>query len=159
MKQVSEIGKKMLAFQEKLAAERKYAPVEIDLFVGDVREKYRAALPEWCKEGGDLQTPLYTLDDTQIATGYQRIVIGDYGAFVEISSEQIRKEALRCKPGQEYRFAEERFAANVKYLWLTAKDRSDCKIYFQKKGVNYADYIPGMFYISPYEIYVEETQL
>lgn len=152
MKQVSDIGRKMLAFQEKLAAERGYAPVEIDLFLGDVREKYRATLPDWCKEGGDLKTPLYTLDGTQIATGYQRIVIGDYGSFVEITPEQMRKETLRCKPGQEYRFADERFAVNVKYLWLTAKDRSNCKIYFQKKQVSYADYIPGMYYISPYEV-------
>lgn len=103
-----------------------------------------------------MKTPLYTLDGTQIATGYQRIVIGDYGAFVEIAPGQICKDALRCKPGQEYRYAEERFAANIKYLWLTTKDRSDCKIYFQKKGVNYADYVPGMFYISPYEVCVEE---
>lgn len=129
--------------------------MKIDMFLGDVREKYRKALPDWCEVDGNATASLYSLDGTKICVGYERIVIGDYGAFVEISPKQICKEALRCKPGQEYRFADEHFAANVKYLWLTAKDHSDCKIYFQKKKVCYADYIPGMFYISPYEVFVE----
>lgn len=155
MKQISDIGKEMLAFQEKLAAERGYAPVEIDLFLGDVRKKYRTALPDWCKISGDASASLYSLDGTKICTGYTRIVIGDYGAFVEISPEQICKESLCCKRGQEYRLSDERFAANVKYIWLTAKDRSGCKVYFQKKKVAYADYVPGMYYISPYEVCLE----
>ena len=155
MKQISEIGKEMLAFQARLAAERKYAPVEIDLFVGDVREKYREALPTWCALNGDPNTLLYSLSGTLLSRGYKRIVIGDYGAFVEITPEQIQKDALQCKPGQEYRFQDERFSQYIKYLWLTAKDKSDCKIYLQKKTVKYADYIPGMYYISPYELYRE----
>lgn len=152
MKQISDIGKEMLAFQEKLAAERGYAPVEIDLFLGDVREKYRKALPDWCQVDGSATSALYTLDGTKVCAGYERIVIGDYGAFVEISPERICRNSLCCKPGQEYRLSDERFALNVKYIWLTAKDRSGCKIYFQKKKVAYADYIPGMCYISPYEV-------
>ena len=132
--------------------ERNYAPVGIDLFLGDVREKYLAALPEWCVVAGEAEARLYTLDGTLLCKGYERIVIGDYGAFIEISPERISKNSLRCKPGQEYRISDERFASNVKYLWLTALDESDCKIYFQKKKVKYADYVPGMFYISPYEV-------
>lgn len=154
MRQVSDIGKEMLAFQEQLAAERGYAPIEIDLFLGDVREKYRAALPQWCKLDGDASAALYTLDGTLICRGYTGVVIGDYGAYISISPEQICKNALRCKPGQEYRYQDERFTENVKYLWLTARDRSDCKIYYQKKKVSYADYVPGMYYISPYEVEV-----
>ena len=156
MKQKSRIGKEMLAFQEKLATEHKYEPIKIDLFIGDVREKYRSALPEWCIVDGDKKAALYSLDGTLLCTGYERIVIGDYGAFIEIHPESIRKESLCCKQGQEYRFSDVRFSANVKYLWLTAKDKSDCKIYHQKKKVSYADYIPGMYYISPYEVYKED---
>ena len=155
MKQLSSVGKEMLEFQSKLADERKYAPIEFDLFLGDVREKYRKALPEWCNLNGDSQTSLFTLDDTLISTGYERIVIGDYGAFVEISPTSIRQEAVRCKEGQEYRYSSERFSKNVKFLWLTAKDKSDCKIYLQRKRVCYADYLPGMYYISPYEVYAK----
>lgn len=152
MKQISEIGRQILAFQNKLAAEYGYEPVEPNLFLGDVRKKYIDALPVWCEIHGDPERRLYTLDGTLLCKGYVRIVIGDYGAFVEISPEQIYKETLRCKPGQEFRYLDERFSENVKYLWLTATDRSNCKIYLQKKVVSYADYIPGMYYISPYEV-------
>ena len=153
MREISAIGKKMLRFQERLAAERHYKPIEPDLFLGDVRQTYLQNLPEWCSLTGAPQTPLYTLDDTQICTGYDRIVIGDYGAFVEISPSQIIQEAIHCKPGQEFRRDDLRFSENVKYLWMTAKDRSNCKIYLQKKMVSYANYLPGMYYISPYEVY------
>lgn len=152
MKQMSSIGKEILAFQESLASDYGYAPIEINLFLGDVREKYRNALPEWCKLDGEDLYPLYTLAGTQICSGYERIVIGDYGAFVEISPDHILEESVHCKPGQEYRYSDERFSSNVKYLWMTAKDQSDCKIYYQKKAVSYADYLPGMYYISPYEV-------
>lgn len=155
MRQMSEVGREMLKFQEKLAAERGYTPVEIDLFLGDVREKYRNALPGWCRLDGDPSASLCSLDGTLLAVGYKRIVVGDYGAFVEVAPEYMRVENLRCQPGQEYRMNDERFSKNVKYFWLTAKDQSSCKIYFQKKTVSYADYVPGMFYISPYEVYEE----
>lgn len=42
---------------------------------------------------------------------------------------------------------------NVKYLWLTADDDSDVKIYDQKRSVEYADYKPGMLYVSVYEVF------
>lgn len=152
VKQMSELGRVMLAFQESLAAEYGYEPIGLNLFLGDVREKYRAALPEWCNMDGNDAMPLFSLDGTQLCDGYDRIVIGDYGAFIEISPDHILQNNLHCKVGQEYRFTDERYAKNVKYLWLTAADHSDCKIYLQKKRVDYADYVPGMYYISPYEV-------
>lgn len=157
MREISPIGKEMLMFQENLAKEHKYKPVPYDLFIGDVREKYLNALPKWCNLDGDNVT-LFSLDGTQLCTGYKRIVIGDYGAFIEISPEQILDSNLCCKRGQEYRYNDERFAKHVKYLWLTTKDASDCKIYHQKKTVDYADYQPNMYYISPYEVY-PDTEL
>ena len=129
-----------------------HKPIEPNLFLGDVRQKYKEALPEWCIIEGDPTVHLYTLDGMLLSDGYARVVIGDYGAFIEIAGDQIHKETLRCKPGQEYRNQDERYSKNVKYLWLTARDRSDCKIYLQKNTVSYADYIPGMYYISPYEV-------
>ena len=152
-KEMSETGKEMLAFQEKLAAEYNYSPLGFNLFLGDVREKYLNALPGWCSLTGS-PTPLFSLDGTQISTAYERVVTGDYGCFLEISPDHIIENNIHCKPGQEYRYTDERFAENVKYLWFTTKDRSDCKIYLQKKAVDYADYIPGCYYISPYEVYI-----
>lgn len=151
---MSDVGKEILIFQETLAKEYGYKPVEPNLFLGDVRQRYLEALPEWCALDGDPATILQTLDGTVLCKGYSRIVIGDYGAFVEIAPGQIQKEVLRCKPGQEYRYQDDRFSQHVKYLWFTVRDRSDCKIYYQKKRVEYADYTPGFFYISPYEVCV-----
>ena len=154
MRQISDIGKQMLNYQAKLAEEHNYKPIPINLFTGNVRDKYEETLPEWCKDEDNKTKPLYTTHGTKLSNGYKRIVIGDYGAFVEITPEQICKEVLECKKGQEYRIEDERFASRVKYIWLTTKDKSDCKVYWQKKGVDYADYQPNMYYISPYEVFL-----
>ena len=153
--ELSATGRQMLAFQKQLAEEYGYAPIGYNLFLGDVRQKYLDALPEWCQMSGDT-IPCYTLCGTLIATGYNRIVIGDYGAFVEFTPEQIVNSAIRVKPGQEYRIDSEQFCNRVKYHWLTAKDGSDVKIYYQQKMVDYADYVPGMYYVSPYELHVKK---
>lgn len=156
MVKISDIGREMLEFQARLAEENHYEPLnQLSIFGEDVRDKYLKALPGWCVVNGEPSRALYTLTGAKIATGYRRIVIGDYGAFVEVVAEQIVRDALCVKKGQEYRYKDERFAEHVKYLWLTAKDASDCKIYLQKKTVDYADYVPGMYYISPYECCVE----
>lgn len=144
----------MLLFQQKTAEKYKYKPIPISLFEGNIREKYEQALPEWCLDEFNRKYPLYSADGVMVCTGYERVVIGDYGAFVEISPEQICKESLICQRGQEYRIHDKKFADRVKYIWLTTKDSSGCKIYFQKKAVSYADYIPGMYYISPYEVFL-----
>lgn len=149
--EISEIGREMLAFQERLAEEYGYAPIGYNLFLGDVRQKYIDKLPDWCRLQGD-SLRLTTLDGTLIANGYNRIVVGDYGAFVEIRPDQILRDALKVAPGQEYRVNDPRFRDRVKYFWYTAKDRSGVKIYFQQKTVTYADYKIGMYYISPYEL-------
>lgn len=113
------------------------------------------ALPEGFDVDGDKNCNIYSKGGTLIATGYNRVVIGDYGAFVEFDKTQVIKQNIKVKVGQEYRYNDKQYSENVKYLWLTAKDNSDCKIYFQKKTVNYADYKEGMFYISPYEVKIE----
>lgn len=46
------------------------------------------------------------------------------------------------------------FSERVKYHWLTTKDDSGIKIYFPKRRVDYADYLPGKYYFSPYEAVV-----
>jgi exo-beta-1,3-glucanase (GH17 family) len=38
--------------------------------------------------------------------------------------------------------------------WRT-KDQINVKVYDQKRTVDYADYRVGLFYISPFELYVE----
>lgn len=50
-----------------------------------------------------------------------------------------------------------RYAEHVKYLWLTADDGSNVKVYDQKRPVEYADYMPGMLYVSVYEVFPTKT--
>ena len=77
--------------------------------------------------------------------GYKRIVVGDYGAYIEIDPEDIIQENIKNKwPGKPKR--------PVKYIWMQTKDKEKTKIYFQQATVKYADYIPGMYYIDPKDI-------
>lgn len=99
----------------------------------------------------DNNNPLYTSSGFLICSSFDRIVIGDYGAYIEFSSEQANKDLFIIAPGQEYRL-EPRYN-NVKYIWLTINDDSQIKIYYQKNTVSYADYKPQKYYVSVYEVY------
>lgn len=116
------------------------------------REFYEEKLPKDLKLSGDLDQELFTTKGTRVATGYKRIVVGDYGAFVEIPVDKVKKKVIVCQPGQEYRYEDPKYRDNVKYFWYTVLDGSNVKLYFQQKKVIYADYEPGYVYVSPYEI-------
>ena len=136
---ISEVGAQMLKYQEQLARDYGYKPIQRTFFC-DVRAEFQKALPEWCNVSGDTIS-LETANGTVITNGYNRIVIGDYGAFVEFSRVQACMRRLKIN------------AEHVKYLWLTADDGSDVKVYDQKRSVEYADYKPGMLYVSVYEVF------
>jgi len=86
---------------------------------------------------------------TIICRGYTRIVIGDYGAFVEFSEEQANYPCgfdLRW-PGKPRR--------PVKYLWCQTRDPLKTKVYLQQRTVSYADYRVGFYYVDPKDCYWE----
>jgi hypothetical protein len=88
---------------------------------------------------------------TLIATGYKRVVIGDYGAFIEMTSEQIVTENIVPKwPGTP--------AKPVKYIWMQTNDDEQTKIYQQTAKVEYADYQKGMYYVSPKDVIVSMSE-
>lgn len=153
---ISNIGKEMLSFQADLADKYKYKPIP-PLIGAEYRQKYLDTLPEEFIVDGDEDVIICSLEGTPIAKGYTRVVIGDYGAFVEILKENIIRSNIKTKEGQEYRYKDEKYSSRVKYLWLTARDTSDCKIYYQKKTVSYADYKPDYFYISPFEVVLKKV--
>lgn len=87
---------------------------------------------------------------TLLAVGYTRVVIGDYGAFIEISPAQIQSSAIRERwPGPPDR--------PVKYIWMETRDMLKTKVYSQQRGVAYADYQPGMFYVAPSDVTVRRS--
>lgn len=122
-------------------------------------EKYRSFfrdnIPEWLREIGE-NVPLYTSSGSLISNGYDRIVVGDYGAFIEFDYDNAITDSFVIAPGQEYRVCDERYSKNVKYIWLTINDGSNVKIYHQRKGVSYADYKAGKYYISVHEVFNRE---
>lgn len=101
---------------------------------------------------GNAITQFYTKAGTHIATGYARVVIGDYGPYIEFSSDQIRHDVIMQKyPGEPSR--------PVKYIWKQAKDQTQVKVYEQRATVSYADYKVGMYYISPADLVTNELPI
>ena len=134
-----------------LAKKYGYKPLDKELSL-----KYRGYFEENIPGGlclnGD-NRPLYTEKETKICNGYRRIVVGDYGAFVEFDDENTAGcWPFIIKPGQEYRIDNPKYSKNIKYIWRTVDDGSGIKIYEQKRTVSYADYIPGMYYVSVHEV-------
>lgn len=138
-----------LKIEAALAKKYKHRPLKRDL-----SEKYRKFyldnIPTELNVDGGVDT-LFTLNGSPICDGYDRIVIGDYGAFIEFSTSPY---SFIVKPGQEYRIDDERYSKNVKYHWLTINDNSDVKIYHQMRTVAYADYLPDKYYVSVHEVLV-----
>lgn len=143
------IGLNTLKIEAALAEKYKYKPLSKELSE-KFRKLFNENIPSFLNVSGSI-SPLYTLNGTQICNGYDRIVTGDYGAFIEFSQEHIASKFI-IKKGQEYRVNDDRYKNNVKYIWLTIDDKSDIKIYFQKKKVSYADYKPKKYYVSVHEV-------
>ena len=123
----------------------------------ELSQKYRnfflENIPPHLKTDGD-NLCLYTKKGNLICKRYNRIVVGDYGAFIEFSKEDAA-DNFCVKIGQEYRINDPKYSKNVKYLWYTIDDDSDIKIYYQKRRVNYADYKRGMHYVSVHEVFIK----
>lgn len=116
-----------------------------------MRQLYAENIPDFFRSDNNRKEELHDIKGNLITKGWDRIVIGDYGAFVEIDDKDICKENIECKPGEEYRIYDEKYKNHVKYQWFVVKSQSFPKLYYQQKGVTYADYKPNKWYISPYE--------
>ena len=111
---------------------------------GGIMSNYEARLI--CSILGNDNYPLLTYPShTKLAFGYNRIVIGDRGPYVEFFEDDFLPESFYIPHDQRWR----RTSSNAYYLeYRTFSD--DLKVYGQVKPVGYADYIPGRFYISPF---------
>ena len=138
-----------LRIESLLAKKYKYKPLP-DGLSPKYRQFFRENIPDWLNINGENRS-IFTTKGTKICNSYERIVIGDYGAFLEFSDEPKNTKFI-IQPGQEYRVNDPQYNRNVKYIWLTVDDNSGIKIYKQKGTVSYADYIPGKFYVSVHEV-------
>lgn len=105
--------------------------------------------------------PLFSKAGNCISRGFSRVVVGDYGAFVEIPEAMVFGKGIEILRGTEKRLGFQ----NAKYLWMCpvfpdGVQDTECKIYKQLKPVSYADYKEGMFYVSPFHLqYVQDDAL
>ena len=81
-----------------------------------------------------------------IATGYNRVVSGQRGKYVEFYISQINWELFNIlPPSQTWRLT----SIYAYYMEYRSNCTSNIKLYLQQRTVSYADYRIGLCYISP----------
>lgn len=83
---------------------------------------------------------LYTYSGLFLLRGYERIVIGKRGPYVECKSSQIKMNVIEVPENQHWRF----YNKNAFYLEYRTNDEAYVKLYKQLKEVDYADYQIGI---------------
>lgn len=111
-----------------------------------IRIKYFNEIPLFLKTCGD-DKPIFNRCGTEISSGYDKIVIGDYGAYVEIPEGLINKDKI------EHKFCGQK-KSDIFYEWMFTKDKCATKVYYQLRRVKYADYCPGKYYVSVHDVKV-----
>lgn len=76
--------------QDELAIKYKYKKLPPDI-AQYARSEYIRTLPDCFDLVGNPNHKLMTVCNTLISSGYKRIVIGDYGVFIEFDKYQIEK--------------------------------------------------------------------
>lgn len=66
---------------------------------------------------------LFSTNGILLSTGYKRIVISDYGAYIEFDRLQASVNNFIIDKSQKYRLSD-RFINNIKYLWMTTDRKS-----------------------------------
>lgn len=91
---------------------------------------------------GSQDTQFRSTSGTVLATGYERVVIGARGPYVEFTLEQVNWDSFEESP------AKHRY-----YIEFRSADTVNVKLYLQLEPVDYADYLVNMCYISNGEMY------
>lgn len=132
----------ILSERQKRTSDRYYAPLgkrQSELVRAYYREQLQFA------EGGHPLLVLRNRCGTIIGCGYERVVVGDYGAFIEMTPTQAAIRNFRpLHAGNP--------TGGNKYTWLLSNDDAETKVYYQKGTVKYADYKLDMYYVAPEDI-------
>ena len=91
--------------------------------------------------------------DNPITTGFNRVVHGERGSYVEFETEHLIKENVSIPNNQKWRTTS-KWHKKVYYYEYRTNDDS-IMLYFQRKTVSYADYIVGKWYVSLEDIKTE----
>lgn len=135
----------LLDIIERLSQARKYSPLTPSLRKG-FHAWYRSMLNGFNNEPHRRAT----IKGDLVCQDYSRVVIGDYGAYLEFTPEQLLV-ALQVPSDQRWRLDKAYLAAknlHIKYEWY---EFLGAKVYFQCSTVSYADYKVGHYYINVLE--------
>jgi protein gp37 len=103
-------------------------------------------IQEWRQRVPAPTEALYTRKGLLLATGYERIVVGGRGPYVEINESQMVLENIHLRK-------------NVRHHWYTEFrsnegpiEEENVKVYLQRRTIGYADYKVGLYYVSPADL-------
>ena len=121
------------------------------------RKELFAEIP--LKEEGDAETIFLTSKDNLLCTGYERIVFGDHGPYIEFSVYQINIDnwfSERIGIGYYDKFYPRDGNRILMYGQRQTVENlpnppKGPRSFYGKRIEGYADYKVGMFYISPWE--------
>lgn len=94
---------------------------------------------------GNDSTLFLTSTGYRLAQGYNRVVFGGRGAYVEFQPRHIFHSNIHIPETQLFRLSDPR----IYYIEFRSCDEDNVKVYYQMRTVAYADYKIGMFYICP----------
>ena len=92
--------------------------------------------------------PLFTATGLRVAHSYTRCVYGERGPYIEFSTTEMVISALHIPENLLWKTT-----SNVDYVEYRTTDAAAVKVYHQQRRVPYADYQPGMLYISPFDLH------
>lgn len=94
-----------------------------------------------------------TLCGSTISFGYERVVHGKRGSYVEFTTEQLVEYQIWVPPGARWRLKPQ--YDYVYYHEWRSRCQCNTKIYYQRKTVKYADYKVGLWYVAEGECVLE----
>ena len=106
-------------------------------------------------DSGDAKMRFSTKSGKAVAIGYERIVIGKRGPYIEFTNAQIIKSAISVPTDEYWRVSD----SNAFYIEYRTRDIYNVKIYYQKKVVDYADYKIYFYYISPFDLKTDDLDV
>lgn len=113
-----------------------------------IRQYFASCIP-LPKDGAS--TKISNAVGTLVGEGFTRIVIGDYGAYIEFDEDQIKlPNIVQRWAGKPKR--------DVKYIWMQTNDSENTKVYWQQDTVDYADYKVGMYYVDILDAYTDDDE-
>ena len=102
-------------------------------------------------ESGKPDTKFYSANDTLLAIGYTRIVMGERGAYIDFAPEHMCMENLKVSSDHIWRLDSD----VAYYIEHRSRDEANVKVYEQRRTIGYADYKVGMFYIAPGDVVIK----